>query len=262
ESVTGRVWFGDGSAVEIKGKGTLLFQCKNDDQLMVSNVYFIPALTSNIFSLGQLTEVGYDVWLHNEYLRVYNQQGTLVLKVQQSSNRLYKMALKVAKPACLAASLVDDAWTWHARLGHANFYTLEMLGKKRMVTGMPCRASKPLELVHPDLCGLITPQSTGGIGGGSGMAEQSPSSSSGSVSVNDTVPFDTFDDTPIRETRLLQEIYEREPMMTEEEVQDKYQQAGLLLLNEEPTSFHEATKDIQWMEAMRAEIDSIEKNRT
>nr|GEV79998.1 zinc finger, CCHC-type [Tanacetum cinerariifolium] len=344
ESVTGRVWFGDGSAVKIKGKGTLLFQCKNGNQLMVSNVYFIPALTSNILSLG------------------------------------------------------------HARLGHANFYTLEMMGKKRMVTGMPCvahpkqlcngcvvakqtrqslpneaqwRASKPLELVHADLCDKAlakfkifkaqveietahkvkvlrtdrggefnsqafvkycqeegiqrqttapyTPQQNGvvkrrnrtvvemtrsmlksmnlpnslwaeavrhavyllnrlptkavggyltkledksmpmvhlGIGGGSGIVEQSPSSSSGSVPVNDTVPFDTFDDTPVRETRLLQEIYEREPMMTEEEVQDKYQQAGLLLLNEEPTSFHEATKDIQWMEAMHAEIDSIEKNRT
>ncbi|GJW23789.1 zinc finger, CCHC-type containing protein [Tanacetum coccineum] len=135
ESVTGRVWFGDGSAVEIKGKGTLLFQCKNGDQLMVSDVYFIPALTSNILSLGQLTEAGYDVWLHNDYLKVYNEQRTLVLKVQRSANRLYKIALKIAKPACLAASVVDDAWTWHARLGHANFYTLEFMGKKRMVTG-------------------------------------------------------------------------------------------------------------------------------
>nr|GEW99697.1 putative zinc finger, CCHC-type [Tanacetum cinerariifolium] len=31
KSVTGRVWFGDSSAVEIKGKVTLLFQCKNGD---------------------------------------------------------------------------------------------------------------------------------------------------------------------------------------------------------------------------------------
>nr|GFA39803.1 zinc finger, CCHC-type [Tanacetum cinerariifolium] len=233
------------------------------------------------------------------------------------------------------ASLVDDAWTWHARLGHENFYTLEMMGKKRMVTGISkdealakfkiFKAQVEMETAHkvkvlrtdheeavrhavyllnrlptkavrditpyegwkkrkPNLeylkifsCLTFVKKMGGhltkledrsmpmvhlGIGGGSGMAKQSPSSSSGSVPVNDTVPFDTFDDTHVRGTRLLQEIYEREPMMTEEEVQDKYQQAGLLLLNKELTSFHEATKDIQWMESMRAEIDSIEKNRT
>ncbi|GKA03534.1 zinc finger, CCHC-type containing protein [Tanacetum coccineum] len=97
---------------------------------------------------------------------------------------------------------------------------------------------------------------------GSGSANQSLSSPFGGVPVNDTVPFDTFDDTPARGTRLLQDIYQRAPRMTEEEVQDQYQQAGLLLLNEEPTTFLEATKETQWMEAMRAEIDSIEKNQT
>ncbi|GJZ91526.1 zinc finger, CCHC-type containing protein [Tanacetum coccineum] len=133
ESVTGRVWFGDGSAVEIKGKGTLLFQCKNGDQLMVSDVYFIPALTSNILSLGQLTEAGYDVWLHNDYLKVYNEQRTLVLKVQRSANRLYKIALKIAKPACLAASVVDDHTgmpAWACR----TFYTCKIMERKMMVT--------------------------------------------------------------------------------------------------------------------------------
>ncbi|GKG38114.1 hypothetical protein Tco_0457337, partial [Tanacetum coccineum] len=97
---------------------------------------------------------------------------------------------------------------------------------------------------------------------GSGSANQSLSSSFGGVKVNDTVPFDTFDDTLVRGTHLLQDIYQRAPMMTEEEVQDQYQQAGLLLLNEEPTTFLEETKETQWMEAMRAEIDSIEKNQT
>ncbi|GJU03010.1 putative RNA-directed DNA polymerase [Tanacetum coccineum] len=79
------------------------------------------------------------------------------------------------------------------------------------------------------------PQSTGGTNymDGSGSANQSLSSSFGGVPVNDTVPLDTFDDTPMQGTRLLQDIYQRAPMMTEEEI-----------------------------EAMRAEIDSIEKNQT
>ncbi|GJY34706.1 leucine-rich repeat, cysteine-containing subtype protein [Tanacetum coccineum] len=124
----------DGSAVIIKEKVPFLFQCK-----MVTingvDVYFFQLLTSNSLSRSINIEAAMKCGLHNDYLKVYNEQRTLVLKVQRSANRLYKIALKIAKPACLAASVVDDAWTWHARLGHANFYTLEFMGKKRMVTG-------------------------------------------------------------------------------------------------------------------------------
>nr|GEY98728.1 hypothetical protein [Tanacetum cinerariifolium] len=276
-------------------------------------------LTSNIFSLGQLTEVGYDVWLYNEYLKVYNEQGTLVLQVQRSSNTLYKMALKVAKPACFADSLVDDAWTWHARFGHANFYTLEMIGKKRMLTGMPCvshpkqlcngcvvakqsrcrymwvyllrskdeelakfkifkaqveteteykvkvlRIDQEASLTLKPLSIIVREKELKGKPRHCILRNKTAlwSEETECVPVNDTVPFDAFDDTPVRGTYLIREIYQRAPRMTEEEVQDQYQQAGLLLLNKEPSSFQEATKETQWMEAMRAEIDSIEKNRT
>ncbi|KAJ0828650.1 putative RNA-directed DNA polymerase [Helianthus annuus] len=189
ENVTGQVRFGDGSKVSIKGQGTLMFQCKNGDQLLIRDAYFIPALTSNILSLGQMTEVGFDVWMHDEYLRVYDNRRRLVMKIQRSSNRLYKISLKIAKPVCLSIHLDDEAWLWHARMGHANFATLESLSRNDLVVGMPrishpnqicegClvakqvsnpipkeaqwRASMPLELIHADLCGPITPQTKGG----------------------------------------------------------------------------------------------------
>nr|GEW94020.1 zinc finger, CCHC-type [Tanacetum cinerariifolium] len=59
ESVAGRVRFGDGSYVQIKGRGSILLGCRNQEQKMVSDVYYIPNLKSNILSLGQLTEIGY-----------------------------------------------------------------------------------------------------------------------------------------------------------------------------------------------------------
>ncbi|XP_062213678.1 uncharacterized protein LOC133914629 [Phragmites australis] len=46
------VKFGDGSIVDIRGRTTVLFKCKNSDHRAVTDVYFIPKLKSNIISIG------------------------------------------------------------------------------------------------------------------------------------------------------------------------------------------------------------------
>ena len=53
------VRFGDGSVVKIEGRGTILFACKNGEHCTIANAYFIPRLTTNIISVGQLDEVGF-----------------------------------------------------------------------------------------------------------------------------------------------------------------------------------------------------------
>lgn len=188
-NVTGQVRFGDGSKVMIHGKGSLLFECKNGDQLLIPDVYYIPALTSNILSLGQLTEEGYDIRMRGDLLKMEDATGRSVLKIQRSVNRLYKIMLKNAKPVCLAINMNDEAWIWHARMGHVNFGVLETMAQRKMVEGLPCishptqvcegclfakqtrksfpsetswRASKPLEMIHADLCGPISPETIGG----------------------------------------------------------------------------------------------------
>ncbi|KAJ9557664.1 hypothetical protein OSB04_012278 [Centaurea solstitialis] len=182
-NITGQVRFGDGSRVSIAGKGTILLECKNGEQQVVSEVYYIPALHSNILSLGQLTEIGYKVEMVDEYLRLRDEVGRLVMKVQRSKNR-YKIALQTTQPVCLLANLDDEAWVWHARLGHVNFRVIEWMVQKDLVRGVPSikhpeqvcegcmvakrtrrsfpkeslwRASRPVELIHVDLCGPITP---------------------------------------------------------------------------------------------------------
>jgi hypothetical protein len=55
------VSFGDGSVANIEGYSTVLFNCKNGEHRSFAGVYYIPRLTSNIISIGQLDEARYKV---------------------------------------------------------------------------------------------------------------------------------------------------------------------------------------------------------
>jgi hypothetical protein len=60
-SVGGTVRFGDGRTVGIEGRATVLFELKDGGHKVLSDVYYIPRLKSNIISLGQLAERGCEI---------------------------------------------------------------------------------------------------------------------------------------------------------------------------------------------------------
>lgn len=66
--VDGHVSFGDASKVRVKGQGQILIQCKDGNERFISNVYYVPDMRSNIWSLGQLLERGYTVFLKDRML--------------------------------------------------------------------------------------------------------------------------------------------------------------------------------------------------
>jgi hypothetical protein len=185
-TIAGKVTFGDGSTVDIKGKGSVLFEGQSGDQWVLYDVYYIPKLKSNLVSLGQLTEIGHRVVMDDDLIEVAQKNPEkMIMRVQRSVNRLYKIELKTGEPVSLLANVNDMSWLWHGRLGHVNFQSLKMLSEKEMAGGLPLidhpdqvcqsclaakqtrcsfpqvsrwRADEPLELIHIDLCGAITPE--------------------------------------------------------------------------------------------------------
>jgi hypothetical protein len=109
-AVHGTVSFGDGSMANIEGYGMVLFNCKNGEHLSFAGVYYIPRLTSNIISIGQLDEAGYKVNIEDGVLRIREQSRKLLARVSRRPDRLYVLELDVARPVCLVARGKEESW--------------------------------------------------------------------------------------------------------------------------------------------------------
>ena len=82
--VVGSVRFGDGSLVEIAGRGSILFESKDGGHWEVHDVYHIPRLWSSILSVGQLDENGSRIDIDDSVLRLWDRHShELLAKVQR-----------------------------------------------------------------------------------------------------------------------------------------------------------------------------------
>jgi hypothetical protein len=188
-AMQGTVKFGDGSIINIYGKGTIIFSGHHGEHKVLTGVYWIPRLKNSIISIGQIDEGGTHVLIEGGVLWVSDQRHRLLARVQRTENRMYRLELQVARPLCPTVHQDDNAWGWHERLGHVNFGSLERMGRLEMVRGLPpishaeqfCdtyvlakhrrgiflkqskyRTNRALELVHSDLYGPVKPATPGG----------------------------------------------------------------------------------------------------
>ncbi|XP_076947543.1 uncharacterized protein LOC143619520 [Bidens hawaiensis] len=247
-NINGLVKFGDGSTIKIEGKGSIVFDCKNGEQRVFNDVYYIPKLCSNILSLGQLTEVGCKVVMVDEYLWLYENEvegGRLLMKVPRSKNRLYKKDLKIGKPQEDDQNTISD----------------------------PDQDDMPSPNVDPnqnadsdqfDETDIDSPNPTAidrrpRVRGKNESSqnfiypEPNPDDNLAGPSQPD---HDTFDDTPSRGFKPIGAVYTESAPIEQLAIEE------VLLIDEEPRNHSEAIGIKEWEAAMKSEIASIERNRT
>ena len=110
KGVRGTLHFGDGSRVEIQGIGSVVMQGRHQQHKVLTNVYYIPKLKSNIVSLGQLEENGLKVTLGDGKLCVFYHDKSLLIAAPRTANRLYIVKFGLTSPICLLAHSDDKDW--------------------------------------------------------------------------------------------------------------------------------------------------------
>jgi hypothetical protein len=95
----------------------------------VSNVYFVPNLTNNLLSIGQLQEKRLVILIKEGTCRIYHQQRGLIINTQMTANRMFLVYAKM-KPLpgnYLKMEEEDLEILWHMRYGHLNNKSIQIM---------------------------------------------------------------------------------------------------------------------------------------
>jgi hypothetical protein len=173
--------FGDGNHGKVKGLGKIAITTEHSN----SNVFLVESLGYNLLSISQLCHMGYNCLFTNIDVSVFRRSdGSLAFK-GVLDNKLYLVDFSKENAdldACLTAK-TNMGWLWHCLLAHVGMKNLHKLLKREHVLRLtdvcfekdrPCAAcqagkqvgtnhpgknvmtaSRPLELLHMDLLGLL-----------------------------------------------------------------------------------------------------------
>lgn len=173
--------------------GTLIVRNHDGRRIPMNNVLYVPNLRFNLFSIKRVEEKGMKVVFENREVKIFN-RNKLVARGTRVG-KLYEIQLEVLLKSSLNAlssnaGAFNQAELWHARLGHPCNQNLKKLIQHQMLHGLdltladvkssfnetcegcisgklnqlpfPSKkkmATRPLQIIHSDVCGPITPAS-------------------------------------------------------------------------------------------------------
>jgi len=184
----GSVAFGNGKSGTIVGVGKIGESLSHS----IDGVYLIDGLRHNLLSVSQLCDKDNLVVFTSNCCLVINMDTEDIMLRGKRHKNIYKVCISFLpqnKLTCLSG-LNDDVMLWNKRLGHASLSLLNKLVSKDLVIGLSiikyndgkvCDAcakgkqvknsfkskrcvstTRPLELLHNDLCGPMRIMSRGG----------------------------------------------------------------------------------------------------
>lgn len=174
--------------IEVAGIGDIFLnpasEC-GDQTIFLANVLYVPNLDGNLLSAGRIEEIGIAISLQDGKAELKNPKENKVILTAHRYGRLYKIE-EMTHKACISR----HEEIMHRRLGHFHEDAVKKLVKKNNSVlnqeeaskeGTICstcvlgkmkklpfpkgeteRSSRPLQLIHSDVAGPITPTSKGG----------------------------------------------------------------------------------------------------
>ncbi|KAI1298299.1 Retrovirus-related Pol polyprotein from transposon TNT 1-94 [Halotydeus destructor] len=134
---SGRLRVADNRYAEIVGRGTIKILAnvgKGWLETRLVDVYYVPKLKNNLFSVGAATELGYEISVGRKQLLI-KKDGKVKAMAKKTANNMYVLEIKVVKPKFNEANMFseDKVKLWHERLGHINLKYMRDMSKRGLI---------------------------------------------------------------------------------------------------------------------------------
>jgi hypothetical protein len=174
----------DGSAMTVSHVGSI-----STPNLSVSDVFCVPKLHLNLLSVGQLTELGLNLFFSSRGCLVQDSRTGQIVGTARKVGRLFELtslhfpSSSVSAPVIAASASIE---LWHSRLGHVSLPRIQTLVSRGLLGSissspfdcMPCQlgkqpalpfnnsesiASATFDLIHSDVWGPSPVPTVGGV---------------------------------------------------------------------------------------------------
>ena len=118
KSYLSKVRIGNGDFVEVEGKGSIQVETLSSTKIL-NNVLYVPKLSQNLVSVGQLLESDYSLLFNRGVCEIKVKHGVLLLSTKMV-NRSFCIDWK---NLCLSANTCEESNSvlWHKRMGHVKY---------------------------------------------------------------------------------------------------------------------------------------------
>ncbi|KAL5824888.1 hypothetical protein ACOSQ3_020951 [Xanthoceras sorbifolium] len=110
EEIGGLVSLGDGSKLQVAGRGQIQIYQKDGKIRYISDVYYIPSMKSNILSLSQLLEKGDIIHMEDNQLYLRNASGQLIARPINFEQAVTEECWKTAMEEEMMSINKNDTW--------------------------------------------------------------------------------------------------------------------------------------------------------
>ena len=117
ENFSHAVKLGNNARMQVMGQGSVKLRVQGRTQI-VSNVFYVPDLTNNLLSVGQLLEKGLKVVMQKGTCKIFHPMKGLIVHTHMITNRMFVMLAEQHNDACLQVTQEDLTGLWHRRFGH------------------------------------------------------------------------------------------------------------------------------------------------